>query len=707
MIDLLPGVIETSADNTGLNGGNIRIRGFNSDHVGLTIEGAPINNSGNYALYPQEYVDGENISQISIAQGSPDLNSPHVGATGGVMNIYMRDPSTTYGGLVDFSVGSHDLYREFARVNSGQVGNVRAYFSYSRLDENHWAGPGSNERDNIELKTVWDVSPGNTIRFSAIYNHELNDSYNEPYLYQFNTPGFKPVYSGAVNTSTYYAFHVNPFDNLILSAPSNFSISNNLSFDTIPYFWYGIGNGGGVTAMSGTAMYWGDLKITGAGFTGQYDYNPSITETYRPGIINKFTYTIGDHKLVVGYWFEYATQKQTGPFESIDPSGAITDPFATASNLTLPAGTTCQVYNYVTKTTGATVACPTGPMQKRDTFTQTTTNMLFAGDTWTLNNQWTLDYGVKQVFLNRTVDDYMPGAIPSNSLANAETLPTVGLRFKPNEENQFWASFATTFRSAPNYTLAQTFSSTKGTIAPIDVPPPELGEMFELGHRYQGSLFTTSVSAWVGHFSNYQQTTNELDPSGSNSYVSVTLNAGELLTYGVDAEVGTKPIYNFRPYVSAELLHTELLSDMPTSSEVGSTYINDFLPTKGKQLPGSPNFSAGFGLDYDDGHWFGNLAYKYQGPQYGDFMNEEQMAGFGRVNAAIGYRFSDIGAIKAPEIKLNLENLLNARQLTGVDGMTTNAQTTIGTNGGTISGSSPYYYMGEGFSAMLTARAAF
>ncbi|RTL61594.1 MAG: Plug domain-containing protein, partial [Hyphomicrobiales bacterium] len=68
MVNLLPGVVASSTDNTGLNGGNIRIRGFNSDHLGLTIEGMPVNDSGNYALFPQEYVDGPNISHISIAQ---------------------------------------------------------------------------------------------------------------------------------------------------------------------------------------------------------------------------------------------------------------------------------------------------------------------------------------------------------------------------------------------------------------------------------------------------------------------------------------------------------------------------------------------------------------------------------------------------------------------------------------------------------------
>ena len=56
-IDLLPGVNTFSYDATGLFGGGIRVRGFAGDQMGLTINGAPVNDSGNFAVYPQEYTD--------------------------------------------------------------------------------------------------------------------------------------------------------------------------------------------------------------------------------------------------------------------------------------------------------------------------------------------------------------------------------------------------------------------------------------------------------------------------------------------------------------------------------------------------------------------------------------------------------------------------------------------------------------------------
>ncbi len=709
MINLLPGVVASSVDNSGLNGGNIKLRGFNSDHLGLTIEGMPVNDSGNYALYPQEYVDAENISQISIAQGTPDLDSPHIGAVGGVINILMRDPSKTAGALADFSVGSDNLYREFLRVELGEIDHVRAYVSYSNLTKDHWAEPGKDERQHVDFKVVWDLSEGNTIRFSAIYNHAVNDFYANPKMSDFLNPSYKPAYSatGAGTNSNFYQYKVNPFDNLILSAPSNFTISKDLKFDTIPYFWYGFGNGGGVTTMSNSGMYWGDLKVTNVNWGGSLYYNPSITETYRPGIIDKLTYDAGNHEIVAGHWFEYAVHRQTGPFEALNPDGTVPDVFANTGQFSLPATAVCQPYNPVTKTVGAAVTCPARAMEKRDQLTSTMTNALFIGDTWKTTDRLTLIYGVKQVFVNRQVDDYMPGSSPElMSLFDTATLPTVGARYKLDRDNTVFANFATSFRSAPNYTLVQSFSATNGVVTPAGIIPPEEGKTVEVGHRYQGANFSTSISGFAGYYQNYQVSSYATDPAGSSSTVQVTYDVGDVINYGVDAEIGTRRFYDFRGYASGELLHTEMLDNAITSQAKtsGGSYVNDYLVTKGKQLPGAPNYQFGVGIDYDNGHLFSNIAYKYLGPQYSTFVNDEQMKAFGRVDASVGYRFDDLWGMKKPEIKLSLFNILNARELTGVYGIQNNAQSTTGVNGNKISGFAPTYYMGEPISFMLTFR---
>ena len=96
-IDLLPGVNTFSYDATGLFGGGIRVRGFAGDQMGLTINGAPVNDSGNFAVYPQEYTDSENLCEVFLTQGSTDTDAPHVGASGGNLGMVTCAPKDQFG----------------------------------------------------------------------------------------------------------------------------------------------------------------------------------------------------------------------------------------------------------------------------------------------------------------------------------------------------------------------------------------------------------------------------------------------------------------------------------------------------------------------------------------------------------------------------------------------------------------------------------
>lgn len=706
LINILPGVNMASTDAAGLNSSTITIHGFQSNQIGMTIEGAPVNDSGNYALYPSEYLDAENIGSISIAQGQPDLDSPHIGATGGVINVYLRDPAKTPGGFLEFTTGSHNLFREFARFDTGEVHNFRAFLSFSDYYRGHWVGEGNDTRTHVDFKGVYDIDAASRMSLAVVYNHMLNNAYANPTLAQFHTPGYIPAYptTGAGTSSSYYGYKINPFKNVLVSAPGTFAINNQLTFDTIPYFWYGIGSGGGVTSATEEAtgapgtggLYMGTQRITGIDFTGDgvvtsgqstLLYNPSITETWRPGIINKITYTPTDHRIVFGHFLEYATQFQYGTYAMLGSDGSIKDPF---------------------QESGAIIGSDGLPLEKRDALTTTLTNVVFAGDSWNPNGgKYTFDFGVKQAFVNRNVSNFMPGASPFNKVDNMATLPQGGVRYQFNEKNQVFASVGTTFRTTPNYVLRQDFSNQSGMTStpPNTTLNPERAVTIEVGHRYQGETIATSLSGFYTSYENHQVSSNGADPSGGSGQVSLTLNAGRVHQVGVDFEAGTRPILGgLRPYVSAEYLQTQIMDNLPA---VSPTNVADLLPTAGKQLPMAPHFIGAIGLDYDNGHYLANLTVKYTGSQYSTLMNDESIHGFARADAMVGYRFDDIGPVKAPEIRLNLFNLTNARQLIGVNGVQSNALTTTGVNGNPIAGATPNYIQGEGFAAIGSVRVAF
>ncbi len=447
-------------------------------------------------------------------------------------------------------------------------------------------------------------------------------------------------------------------------------------------------------------MFYGNTRLTGIDWNGNGTivstnkalyYNPSVTETWRPGGISKVTWTYGEHKVVAGYWYEAALHRQTAPYAALNADGSVSNPFVDSSAFIIPTG----IY------TGQ-------KLERRNWTTKTYTNMLFVGDTWSPNDQLDVDLGVREIYVTRHLENLLPGAQRYVNSDNNQMLPSAGVRYKLTDTHSIFTSLGTSFRTSPNYALADAFSTSSGVRTTVGTGglKPEQAITLELGHRYQGKEFATSLSVFGTQYSNRQVTTNVIDPTGGTGIVSYNLNAGSVTSMGADFEIGTRPIgAGWRPYFSAELLRTRLNDNLATTNTGGGV---DYLPTAGKQLPRAPQFASALGIDYDDGHIFGNMSYKYVSKQYSTFTNDEAISAHYHTDASIGYRFSDFSYAKAPEIKLNISNLFNVRQLTGVSGVQTNAKSVKGTNGGTINASgTPSYYMGEGFAAILTLRAGF
>ena len=432
-------------------------------------------------------------------------------------------------------------------------------------------------------------------------------------------------------------------------------------------------------------------------------YTPSITQTYRPGVISKFTYDLGNHKLVAGVMLEDANHKQYGTVSPLNANG-------TAPNVDGDGG-----FNIVIKNATGSGAAYNGQLfQKRGSITRTRTFIGFTGDEAKfLNDKLTIDVGVKYVSASRHVANLLPSGpvgniVPFENANETAILPTVAATYKITEHNAVFIGFGTSYRAVPNYTLQSypslTSTSTVNVLTNFALPvKPETAQTVEFGHRFQSDFLTSSVSVFGAKFQNRQFNSVIADPGGSTSTQNVTLNIGNTTTYGIDGEVGTKPFHGFRPYISGEYLHATQDGWFPVSTTAGITRLN----TSGKYVPTAPSLTSAIGVDYDDGHVFGNLNVKYTGMQYSTLTNDEKIPPYTTLNAGFGYRFQDYAGLKAPTLRLNLNNLLDQHVLTGAFSPTANAQRQTGNTGIAINGSAPSYYVSQGFSVFATLSAGF
>ncbi|MFT8807868.1 TonB-dependent receptor [Gluconobacter sp.] len=721
LIALLPGANVSSSDPAGLTGSHMSARGLDQTQMGFTLEGFPINDVGSFQTYSQEIVDSENLRKVALAQGSADLDSPHLSATGGVVDMYMIDPKMKKGGAFDVSYGSYAYTRGFLRLDTGKIGqtNLRAYFSGSYATEDAVHSMATNRKLHAEAKFVNDWGDGNRVSLAIVGNRLYNylnrsvnmaswdayglgvkDKYVASYKNAAGTTVSNTVYNGVykdptgkttANDADYYKFHQNPFTNIYASAPSTFKLTDHLVLTETPYFWYGSGSGGGAYAAPTS---WGATSMNGTldGKTvakGTLLYEPSITTTYRPGAVTKLTLTTGVNRLMVGYWFEYSKQIQSAPATGIGSDGTPWDIWGGGPNYVFNDGTT---YQY------------------RANLTQTRVHTMFIGDSLSLlHNKLTIEGGLKYAIVTRDAQNMLPDTStgPYINKTYYEPLPTASIRYQINPEMQVFISGSTNFRMPTNYSLFDAGAyykpggySTQGNAN----QQPEISISEEAGWRYTGPTVMASVTYFHYNFTNRFFSQSECLNETCSNYATGNINAGGQSTNGIDAEIGTRPIfYHIRPYASFEYVDARTTSNLRGGS---GKYI-DYLPTSGKFAPETPKYQVGFNLDYDDGNLFGAYSLKYVAKQYSTFMNDEHIPGYVKMNISVGYRFKNVGFLQAPNIKFNLTNITDKHYLGFPLGLQTNAVATRGIFGTTVRGTAPTYAIAAPFAATGSISAGF
>jgi iron complex outermembrane recepter protein len=678
-IESIPGVFTSTDDFTGLNDGDYSIRGFTSDEVGTTVNGAPINDSGNYRVYATEYGDAENMGDITVQQGWPDVDQPISGAAGGSIGWATIDPSHTGGVDLSQTFGSNSYHRTFVRLNTGDMGPVRSWISYSNNEANIWDGPGKQKVTKVDGKLLWAIDDRNSISFSLQYNREVKNSYMHPtkqqaakdYEYNYSSVWTTPENLGSTSTSScgpnvsynvcYYKLHVNPYTSWMASADGEFTLSDSLHLSVVPYFQYGSGGGSGATtgyeSTYADNQYLdvnADLNGDGVVKNGSKGlvYSLSQNFTYRPGVIAKLSQDIGTNDtLVYGVWWERPREQQDEVFSLIDPAtGTPSDIWGQTDVIHYPDGSIQKLYNE---------------------YTTTTTEKAFATNTWTPSDKWTVTAGLAYIWAKRKGYDFeYPGANygpyyrqqfggPFGATYH-DWSPTVGVKFQPDDENQFYFGMGKTFRTPVNGALAQNGAADDLNAAHPDpgysfsaVNKPETATSADLGWRFYTTRVSASIDAYAVNFHNKQ-----VSGYDENSGQTVFTNLPSVHMRGLNGEASVRLNRQFTLYGSYTYTVARQQSDVNSGGD-GIYY------TSGKTLTNTPRNAAYLRLGYKQGPLWASLSAKYRGAVWGDWSNSEKVGGYTMFNLSAGYHLPDFSAdFTKPFIKLNVFNLTDHRAFT-------------------------------------------
>ncbi|MEP7067884.1 MAG: TonB-dependent receptor [Usitatibacter sp.] len=684
-LQLLPGVNTFSHDATGLFGGGLRVRGFNSDQMGFTVDGAPVNDSGSFTVFPQEYTDAENMCELFVTQGTPDTDAPHVGASGGNVGIVTCDPLARRGAKVQQTLGQLNLSKTFVRGDTGRLDVAKgwsSFVSFSHAEVDKFKGKGGADRDHVDFRSILLLPNASRVSVTALWNDSVTNNYRTGTKAQFDAnPNFDfaetfignrtPVggtRQAPATQDTFYKLSLNPFRNAIITGKANLFITPEVKLDIEPYFWYGYGTGGNqqFTLAEGGTFRGGvqDLNGDGDRLDSVIIYRGSVTKTHRPGGTARISFAWENHRFSTGYWYERARHRQTGPGTRVDNDGNPNDLYL-RSQLVLRADGTA--YNL------------------RDQLTISRAGNLFITDTMGfIQDKLRVDVGVKNAYIDRDYTNYAnegtgQGVDYRAQKRFSETLPSIGVSYQLTPDNRVFLNVAKNFKAPGNFSYQGAIVNGVNRIDAINANlRAETSISSDLGFRHYGKAITFSGSVFNSNFKD-----RLARQFNANEGIVIDTNVGDGRIRGFEAELGTVPKQGFSAYVSTSYTQSRNENDLLVSA-------TGLRPTAGKDFPDTPRWLSAFSLQYAQQALYVNVQTKYTGKRFSTLTNDEWVPGYTTVDLNAGYRFGDFGLVRGVTLRANLSNIFDKRYLA----LNAGSGSLFTTNATGTGAQAPVYYRG-------------
>lgn len=660
LINMLPGVSYSTEDPGGFNSGDLRVHGFDCAHIAVVLDGAPLNDTGNYACYPGEYLVSELIDHVTVNIGSSDVDSPSASALGATVNIVSKRPPEAPGGVAKVSYGSNSYARGYGELDTGAFGpwGTTALFAGEYGYENNFKGrPGDSRRWDLNTKIFQPLSGSDFISIAANYTSERQypafratpttlAAAKDPYFFGDNytwTP--ETVTPGGVDTvpqnvgpaggdANYWALFPNPVEFASVRGQSHFALNDKLSFTFDPSFFYTLANGGGSTSLSEKdKRLIGSSGAAGVDLNGDGDildtvvaYAPSNTQTFRYGLTTSLLYDMDEHNhFQLAYTLDYGHHRQTGEFTAVNP--------ATGQ----PANVFGGKPGY-----GPSIATADGDiLRTRDRLSIAMLNQISANYIGKyLDDRLHINLGLRAPFFERNLNQYCytynggsawcdtvsqslvqtaynadlaaqrtPGASASALASLLGASVTTGAGGVPNFRFPFAAKYnfskllpnaGISFRIADAHFLYASYA--KGFSAPktddLYTSTPELVRPEVSDNFTAGYRFQTRMlNLSVNVYDTEYKNRIVQSYDPNDPSLSIDRNVGDARVRGVDIEGGWKPTDRLDIYGSANFNKSELKSNY-TLTTSGVTFA---LPTQGKELVLTPDREFSGRISYDFG----------------------------------------------------------------------------------------------------------
>jgi iron complex outermembrane receptor protein len=709
LLQHLPGVLVSQGDAYGSDDWSTRIyvRGFQAGQLGFSVDGIP-NGATNYGggTKPNRFIDPENVSLVTVSQGSSDVTSAGAQALGGTFDYRTITPAAQAGIYSALTVGDNQARRVFARYSTGQfAGNTTAYVSFSDQTHHRWMNTGSEAgvttRTHLDAKSVTALD---RLTITARYSYDdiFEPNYDSVTLGDYAaTPrwdGLTGEWTGHPNDDQNYIKGWNTIrKNSLAAVALGLRASDALTLTAEPYWQHQKGSGGWLPpywragwtaagAATGDAPFAATqarVFFVGAGGTPLYvGAAPVGVTTYAPA--NPFDITTYPTAVQAGAKAVQSYRTSTYLFDRI--GSTFGGEWKASENNTIKIG---GWYENLHREPGRTwhkvldtaVGWDSNNVPYWSDFLsdlKTKTLSLYAQDTFTIGNL-ALSGALRKYFVDLSYRDQYGVRTPRSLNSDSGLLPSFGAVYRLGaDRGELFGGFSKNFKAIDDNIVASTSALSKSL-------EPETSNSIDFGYRVTRGHISASVSGYASKFNNRIEsitpltnggiTTINYDIGQGGGYV----NVGGIRSKGVEFAVNNALSRRFGASAAITFNRSEYTRSIPENNVVA-----------GNEVTGSPKTMLSTSLFYRDGPYHLSLTGKYTGDRFGTLDNKEVAPAYTVCDATLGYRrrLAPGSAIGAVSVDLRIQNLFDRSYLSGLE---SDASATEG-----------YYFIGAPRTASLT-----
>lgn len=638
VIQYSPSVNFTPVDQTGSNEPSyhdpIRIRAKSQTGPGgvYMIDGMPISSNPGGG---KQMLDMENVASIDLLKGYLGVDK-NLGFSSliGKIDMNVLAPRTRTGGDLSQTLGSHSFARTYARFDSGRIGDVAVFGSFSTLAGDKTKGAGDQRRLNGMIGLSYTPNDRFSANVYMIRNADKHNNYASLTYAEAKDLDtyFDKDYGTAhptTQTNDYYDWNKQDFDTTAFLGTLTYRPTGDDTVVLKPYYKRDVG------------QYWFSKTVNGNPMVMNWQMDHDLY-----GAVGEYAHTFSEAlRAKIGYWYH----KQ------------------------LPPGPPTNQKKYAVSATGQLIYKGYGILAKDSYHVLQSPFLEFSGDLDRFHYSVGAQY---QTFELGSIDSYTGTTAATSkdydtaisqatldpwSSVNAKRfytfIPSLYLGYDLPGMTTLYLDYSRTYGFDVN--LYPTYMSNRATFVNNGITLQQLWDDLELETSDNIDL---GVKTFVGPIAlNPNLYTSFVKNKQANIYdsalgVNYPSNTGNALGYGAEFSANGPVNEALQFILSFSYNRYYFTENFQTSA--GAT-----ADIKGNQLPDAPEFLAKGALSYAVGNWTFTPSARYTSSRYGDVENTQTVDAFTVVDLDLSYKGGSLLGSRSSLYRLTATNLTNEKYI--------------------------------------------